>query len=441
VSGYKELLLNKIASGSIHIGVVGMGYVGLPLALTFVECSKTRVIGFDVDQDKVDALAAGKSYILHLGAQRVGDAIASSLFEATTDFDRLSEPDVLIIAVPTPLTPQREPDMRYIVQTGKAISARLRNGQLVVLESTTYPGTTEDLLKDILESSGLKCGRDFLLAFSPEREDPGNQRFNTATIPKIVGGVDDASTEVAAALYSLALDKIVRVSSSRAAEATKLTENIFRAVNIALVNELKVVFDRMSIDIWEVLDAAATKPFGFMKFTPGPGLGGHCIPLDPFYLTWKAREFGLSTRFIELAGEVNVSMPHYVIGKLQAALNDQQKAVRGSKILVLGLAYKKDIDDPRESPSFELIELLLHLGATVSYHDPHIPIAPAMRSWPNLPAMTSKPLTVELVREVDAILISTDHSAVDYGMIAANARLIVDSRGVYREPRSNVVKA
>jgi UDP-N-acetyl-D-glucosamine dehydrogenase len=441
LSEHKERLTQKIASRSIHIGVIGMGYVGLPLALTFVERGKSKVTGFDVDQRKVEALAAGKSYILHLGAERVADANQSGLFAVTADFDRLSEPDVLIIAVPTPLTPQREPDMRYIIQTGKAICTRLRAGQLIVLESTTYPGTTEELLKDILETSGLKCGRDFLLAFSPEREDPGNRRFNTATIPKIVGGVDEASTDVASKLYTLALDKVVPVSTSRAAEATKLTENIFRAVNIALVNELKVVFDRMGIDIWEVLDAAATKPFGFMKFSPGPGLGGHCIPLDPFYLTWKAREFGLSTRFIELAGEVNVSMPQYVIGKLQAALNDQQKSVKGSKVLVLGLAYKKDIDDPRESPSFELIELLLRLGATVSYHDPHIPVAPSMRTWPNLPPLKSEPLTAELLGNVDAVLISTDHSAVDYQMVATNARLIVDSRGVYREPLANVVKA
>jgi UDP-N-acetyl-D-glucosamine dehydrogenase len=378
---------------------------------------------------------------MHLGGQRVRNAIASKLFESSADFDQLSEPDVLIIAVPTPLTPQREPDMRYIVQTAKAISGRLRRGQLVILESTTYPGTTDELLRDILETTGLRCGVDFLLAFSPEREDPGNRSYNTATIPKIVGGVNDASTQAAAAVYSLALDKVVTVSSARAAEATKLTENIFRAVNIALVNELKVVFDRMDIDIWEVLDAAATKPFGFMKFTPGPGLGGHCIPLDPFYLTWKAREYGLSTRFIELAGEVNVSMPHYVIAKLQSALNERSKSVKGSRVLVLGLAYKKDIDDPRESPSFELIEMLLRMGATVNYHDPHIPVAPRMRSWPELPAMKSEQLSADLLKTVDAVLISTDHSSVDYEMLASNAQLIIDTRGVYRNRLPNVVKA
>jgi UDP-N-acetyl-D-glucosamine dehydrogenase len=327
------------------------------------------------------------------------------------------------------------------VQTAQAIRDRLRQGQLVVLESTTYPGTTDELLKNILEQSGLKCGQDFLLAFSPEREDPGNQHFNTASIPKVVGGVDNDAAEVAVAIYEMAFEQVVRVKSARVAEATKLTENIFRSVNVALVNELKTVFDRMNIDIWEVLDAAATKPFGFMKFSPGPGLGGHCIPLDPFYLAWKAREFGIITRLVELAGEVNLSMPKYVIDKLQASLNDRAKALRGSRILVLGLAYKKDIDDTRESPSFALISLLLDRGAIVSYHDPHIAVAPPMRSWPKMPPMRSVALTAEYVQLVDAILIATDHSGVDYEMIVSNAQLIVDSRGVYREPRDNVVKA
>lgn len=378
---------------------------------------------------------------MHLGADRIGAALETALFAATEDFDRLKEVDIIVIAVPTPLTPQREPDMRYVAQTTETIRKRLQPGQLVILESTTYPGTTDELLQQELETSGLKCGVDFFLAFSPEREDPGNRQFNTASIPKIVGGLDEAATRIASAMYGLALERVVGVSSARAAEATKLTENIFRAVNIALVNELKIVFDRMNIDIWEVLDAAATKPFGFMKFAPGPGLGGHCIPLDPFYLTWKAREYGVATRFIELAGEVNISMPRYVIGKLQTALNDQRKAVNGSRILVMGLAYKKDIDDPRESPSFELIELLMQLGANVSYHDPHIPVAPKMRSWSDLPPMSSVVLTPELVGEMDAVLISTDHSAVDYEMLAKSAQLIVDTRGVYRTPRANVVKA
>lgn len=441
MANYRQVLLERIASKVIHVGVIGMGYVGLPLALTLVERGGVKVTGFDVNPVKVAALNRGESYIMHLGSQRVALASQSELFSATCDFSQLSVPDVLVIAVPTPLTPQREPDMRYVVGTADAIRQQLRAGQLVILESTTYPGTTDELLKDILETTGLKCGSDFLLAFSPEREDPGNRQFNTATIPKIVGGIDQDASEVAAALYGLALERVVKVSSARAAEATKLTENIFRAVNIALVNELKIVFDRMNVDIWEVLDAAATKPFGFMKFTPGPGLGGHCIPLDPFYLTWKAREYGLSTRFIELAGEINVSMPHYVIEKLQTALNSRSKPIRGSRVLVIGLAYKKDIDDPRESPSFELIQLLLQNGAVVSYHDPHIPVAPRMRSWPNLPTMTSVNLSEDLVTSMDVVLVATDHSAIDYAMLARAAPLIVDARGVYREPRANVVKA
>jgi UDP-N-acetyl-D-glucosamine dehydrogenase len=353
----------------------------------------------------------------------------------------LKEPDVLLVAVPTPLTPQREPDMKYVVSTTEQIQKRLRLGQLVVLESTTYPGTTDELVRGILDGSGLEMGRDYFLAFSPEREDPGNKQFNTKTIPKVVGGVEPDSGQLAARLYELAIDAVVQLSSARAAEATKLTENIFRAVNIALVNELKIVYDQMGIDVWEVLDAAGTKPFGFMKFTPGPGLGGHCIPLDPFYLTWKAREFGVATRFIELAGEVNRAMPRYVVDKLQLALNERGLALKGAKVLVLGLAYKKDIDDPRESPSFELIELLINRGADVSYHDPHIPVAPKMRSWPQLPAMQSIGLNQDTLESADAVLISTDHSAVDYELVAKHARLVVDTRGVYRASRNHVIKA
>ncbi len=436
-----EELLTKIDQGTLHVGVVGMGYVGLPLALTFVERGRLRVTGFDVDPAKVQALSAGQSYIMYIGAERVAKARATGLFEATSDMDRLKEPDVLLIAVPTPLTPQRVPDMKYVVSTTEEIRKRLRPGQLVVLESTTYPGTTDELMREILERTGLVQGKDFWLAFSPEREDPGNRQFNTATIPKIVGGMDEHSTKVAALLYSKAVDKVVPVSSTRVAEAAKLTENIFRSVNIALVNELKVIYDQMGIDVWEVLDAAATKPFGFMKFTPGPGLGGHCIPLDPFYLAWKAREYGLTTRFVELAGEVNIGMPDYVVSKLQAGLNERGKSVRGAKVLVLGIAYKKDIDDPRESPSFDLLSKLLKLGADVSYHDPHIPVAPRMRSWPNLPPFRSVTLTPELLRASDVVLIATDHSAVDYSLVAANAPLIVDTRGVYRGVHPNVVKA
>ena len=436
----KDELLASIRAGKAIVGVIGLGYVGLPLALRFIE-KGFSVMGFDVDPTKVAMLREGRSYIMHMNPERVTEAVATGRFEATTDFGELSKPDALLIAVPTPLTRQREPNMTYVVETAEQVKERLRPGQLVVLESTTYPGTTDELVRGILEKSGLECGRDFYLAFSPEREDPGNKDYHTATIPKVVGGVDPASTELAKALYEQAIDTVVVVSSARAAEATKLTENIFRAVNIALVNELKVVYDRMGIDVWDVLDAASTKPFGFMRFSPGPGLGGHCIPLDPFYLTWKAREYGVATKFIELAGEVNVSMPQYVIDKLQNALNERERALKGSRVLVLGIAYKKDIDDPRESPSFELIELLLQRGARVDYHDPHIPKMPKMRSWPDLPPMESTPLDVAAVAGYDAVLISTDHAAVDYAMLAEHAPLIVDTRGVYREPRPNVVKA
>lgn len=433
-------LLDAIKNKKALIGIIGLGYVGLPLALTFLERG-FRVSGFDVDQKKIDELQAGRCYIKHIDTKRVEAASKSDKLRVSADFAGLGEPDVLIIAVPTPLTPQREPDMSYVVGTSEKIKARLRRGQLVILESTTYPGTTDELVKGILEQSGLKFGHDFWLAFSPEREDPGNKHFETATIPKVVGGVDEASGDLAVAVYDQAISKTVRVSSARAAEATKLTENIFRAVNIALVNELKVVYDKMGIDIWEVLDAASTKPFGFTRFNPGPGWGGHCIPLDPFYLAWKAREYGKSTKFIELAGEVNVEMPRYVVEKLQLALNDRGRAVKGAKVLVLGLAYKKDIDDPRESPAFELIELLGHLGAEIGYHDPHVPRAPRMRSWPNLPQMESLPLTAENIAKHDAVMVVTDHTAVDYELVAKHAKLIVDTRGVYRTPRENLVKA
>jgi UDP-N-acetyl-D-glucosamine dehydrogenase len=433
-------LRRRIDDRTAVVGVIGLGYVGLPLALTFAE-RQFRVLGFDVDASKVEALADGKMYIKHLDGRRVATAMASDLFRATGDFERLGEPDILLICVPTPLTPQREPDMSYVVGTTRRIRDHLRAGQLIVLESTTYPGTTEELVRGILEESGLECGSDFYLAFSPEREDPGNKAFATQTIPKVVGGVGATAGDLAQALYDKVIARTIRVSSCRAAEATKLTENIFRAVNIALVNELKVIYDRMGIDIWEVLDAASTKPFGFMRFNPGPGWGGHCIPLDPFYLAWKAREFGLSPKFIELAGEINVQMPRYVVAKLQAALNERGRAVKGSRVLVLGLAYKKDIDDPRESPAFEIIEQILRLGARVAYHDPHVPRAPRMRTWPDLPEMESQPLAPELLAEQDAVVIVTDHSAVDYELVARSVPLIVDTRGVYRAPRSNVIKA
>lgn len=436
----KAQLLARIQGREALIGIIGLGYVGLPLGLAFAE-KGFKVLGFDVDPRKVSSLERGESYIKHLDAARVAAAAKAGTLQATTDFARLAEPDAILICVPTPLTPQREPDMSYVVDTTRAVKERLRKGQLVILESTTYPGTTDELVRGILEKTGLVAGRDFYLAFSPEREDPGNPTYKTANIPKVVGGYDQDSGDLAEALYQQAISSTVRVSSARAAEAAKLTENIFRAVNIALVNELKIVYDAMGIDVWEVLDAASTKPFGFMRFNPGPGWGGHCIPLDPFYLAWKAREFGRSTRFIELAGEVNVEMPHYVVQKLMLALNERGRAVKGSKVLILGLAYKKDIDDPRESPAFELIDLIRKFGASISYHDPHVPRAPKMRGWPHLPEMTSEALTPELLAAQDAVVIVTDHSAVDYALVAAHAPLVVDTRGIYREPRSNVVKA
>jgi UDP-N-acetyl-D-glucosamine dehydrogenase len=430
----------RIEDRTALVGIIGLGYVGLPLALTLAE-QRFHVLGFDVDAKKVEALGGADAYIKHLDWGRVETASRSGRLRATIDFQRLNEPDVLLICVPTPLTPQREPDMSYVVGTARLIAARLRPGQLVILESTTYPGTTEELVRGILEGTGLACGQDFFLAFSPEREDPGNEKYGTATIPKVVGGVEPISGDLAQALYDRIISATVRVSNARTAEATKLVENIFRAVNIALVNELKIVFDRMDIDVWEVLDAAATKPFGFMRFNPGPGWGGHCIPLDPFYLTWKAREYGVTPKFIELAGEVNEQMPHYVVEKLQLALNDRRKAVKDSKILVLGLAYKKNIDDARESPAFVIIDSLLQRGAAVSYHDPHVPQAPSVRSWPNLPPMTSVTLEPKTLEAFDAVLIVTDHSAVDYAMVARHAPLVIDTRGVYRDSLPNVVKA
>jgi len=437
---YADKLRARIDADQALVGVIGLGYVGLPLALAFVERG-IHVIGFDVDRVKVEKLSRGEGYIKHLDGGRVAAAARTGRLHATTDFSRLCEPDAILICVPTPLTPQREPDMTYVNRSAEQVKATLRPGQLVILESTTYPGTTDELLKRILEETGLRCGTDFFLAFSPEREDPGNKDYGTTTTPKVVGGVDGVSGDLAQALYDRIIVRSVRVSSARAAEATKLTENIFRAVNIALVNELKIIYDRMGIDVWEVLDAAATKPFGFMRFNPGPGWGGHCIPLDPFYLSWKAREYGVGPRFIELAGDVNVEMPHYVIGKLQGALNERGKAVKNSRVMVLGLAYKKDIDDPRESPAFEILELLLRLGARVSYHDPHIAEAPRMRSWPDLPPLRSQPLSEDILSQQDAVIVITDHAAVDYDMVLRRAPLVVDTRGIFRKPHPAVVKA
>jgi len=435
-----QQLMDKIENRQATVGILGLGYVGLPLALAFSKAG-FPVLGFDVDNSKVDQLNRGESYISHIAAAAVAEASGGEKMSATTEFSRLGEPDVLVICVPTPLTSQREPDMTYVVGTAEAIAKALRPGQLVALESTTYPGTTEELLREILETSGLTGGEDFFLAYSPEREDPGNPDFATTTIPKVVGGVDDTSTDLAVALYSSVVVETVRVSSARTAEAAKLLENIFRAVNIALVNELKVVYDEMDIDIWEVLDAAATKPFGFMRFNPGPGWGGHCIPIDPFYLSWKARQYGIATRFIELAGEVNIRMPQRVVEKLQEALNGHGKPVKGSKVLVLGLAYKKDVADPRESPAFEILSQLFELGAEISYHDPHIPQAPSMRSWKHLGALESKPLTEEMLGSQDAVILVTDHSDVDYEFVLEHAPLLIDTRGVHRQPNPKVVRA
>lgn len=437
---HERHLESTIRDGSVRIGVVGLGYVGLPLALAFVE-KGFGVLGFDVDPKKIEAIEAGRDYIRHIGDGRVARARATLRLNATTDFGRLGEPDVLVVCVPTPLNPHREPDMSYVVGTAEAIARTLRPGQLVVLESTTYPGTTDELVRGILDRRGLALGVDYFLAYSPEREDPGNRSFRTTSIPKLVGGVDPRSGDLAEALYARVIEQVVRVRDARVAEAAKLTENVFRAINIALVNELKIVYDRMGIDVWEVLDAAATKPFGFMRFNPGPGWGGHCIPLDPFYLSWKARAHGATARFIELAGEINVLMPEYVLGKLTLGLNDQHKSVRGAKVLLLGLAYKRDIDDPRESPAFEILEKLLQLGAEVSYHDPHIPVAPSMRHWPDLPELRSIALDEDTVAKQDAVLLVTDHANVDYELVRSHARLLVDTRGVYRAPFPALVKA
>jgi UDP-N-acetyl-D-glucosamine dehydrogenase len=392
-------------------------------------------MGFDVDASKVASLAAGRSYIEHIPSSTVRQMVASGRFVATTDFRKLARPDCILICVPTPLTKMREPDMRYIEATANAIAKTLRPGQLVILESTTYPGTTREVVLPILQQTGLKVGRDFLLAFSPEREDPGRKDYTTKTIPKVVGGYDKASLEAAVACYRIAIDKVVPVSSCEAAEAAKILENTYRCVNIALVNELKVLFDRMGIDVWEVIRAAATKPFGFTPFYPGPGLGGHCIPIDPFYLSWKARQYGLTTRFIELAGEVNVAMPRYVIAKLMDALNDRGKALKGARVLVLGLAYKKDIDDVRESPSLELIELLREKGASVDYNDPHVPRTHKMREHDL--KMISKKISARMLAGYDVVLVSTDHSSYDYQVIADHAKLVIDTRGAMRGVKGN----
>lgn len=430
-------LVSKLESRTAVIGIIGLGYVGLPLLLRFVE-SGYAVIGFDIDAEKVVKLERGKSYIKHISSQSVEKAWDKG-FQVTTDFSRAAEADALIICVPTPLNAYREPDLSFVLNTTEALLPYMRVGQILALESTTYPGTTDEELKPRIESRGFKVGVDVFLVFSPEREDPGNAHFDTRTIPKICGGTTPACLKAGLALYGQAIDRVVPVSSTRTAELTKLLENIHRAVNIGLVNEMKIIADKMNIDIHEVINAAATKPFGFTAYYPGPGLGGHCIPIDPFYLTWKARQYGLHTRFIELAGVINSEMPHWIMGKVTDALNDRARSIKGSTVLVLGIAYKKNVDDMRESPSVELMELLRAKGAIVSYSDPHVPRFPKMRE--HYFDLKSVRLTAESIAAFDLVLLATNHAAFDYDLIHANAKLIVDTRGVYLQPSPNVVKA
>lgn len=435
---HKEIV-EKINNKSAIVGVVGLGYVGLPLALEFA-LKEFKTIGFDIDDRKIPMLNSGKTYIKHISSDKVKEAVDSKKFEATSDFSRLTETDAIIICVPTPLNEHREPDMTFIENSGKVIAKYLRKGQFVSLESSTYPGTTEEILQPLFEDAPIiqgngnkkfEVGKDFYLAFSPEREDPNNPKYSTATIPKVVGGVTPACLEIALALYNQVIVKTIPVSSPKVAEATKLLENIYRSINIALVNELKIVFDRMNIDVWEVIDAASTKPFGFQAFYPGPGLGGHCIPIDPFYLTWKAREYDINTKFIELAGEINTLMPYYVVEKAGEVLNKHKKSLNGSKVLILGASYKKDIDDMRESPSLKLIEILRDKGAEVDYHDPYVPKLFKTRKYNY--DMHSIELNKENLSKYDLVLLSTDHSNFDYKFIADNAKLILDTRNAFRK--------
>lgn len=430
-------LKQKIEQKKAVIGVVGLGYVGLPLLIEFAN-EDVKTIGFDIDQSKVDTLSKGKSYIKHIASSRIEEIRKKQHAEFTSDFARTAEADVLLLALPTPLDEHREPDLSYIINTGHTLKKYLRIGQLVVLESSTWPGTTSEVLAPILEESGLEEGKDFFVAFSPEREDPNNPKYTIRNIPKVVGADDAFARECAVVLYSL-ITTPVAVSSTRVAESAKLLENIFRSVNIALVNEMKVILDRMGIDVWEVIEAASTKPFGYMPFYPGPGLGGHCIPIDPFYLTWKAREFEMPTRFIELAGEVNTNMPYWVVTKTMDVLNSHQKSVNGSKILILGVAYKKDIDDMRETPALRLIEILREKGAHLDYYDPYIPKLPATRKYQY--DMSSIELSADTIKSYDAIIVVTDHTDVDYKLIQDHAQVIIDSRNVYGGNGHNVIKA
>lgn len=429
--------ITKLNNKTATIGIVGLGYVGLPLMLRY-NAIGFKVIGIDINQSKVDDLNSGKSDIEHIPNASIAEAVKAG-FEATTDFARAKDCDALIMCVPTPLNKYREPDLSFVVNTTNSLKPHLRAGQVVSLESTTYPGTTEEEILPRVQESGLTVGEDIFLVYSPEREDPGNPDFETRTIPKVLGGHTPTCLEVGKALYQPAIDQIVPVSSTKAAEMTKLLENIHRAVNIGLVNEMKVVADRMGIDIFEVIDAAATKPFGFTPYYPGPGLGGHCIPIDPFYLTWKAREYGLHTRFIELSGELNKAMPGYVLGKLMDGLNNQGKALSRSNVLVLGISYKKNVDDMRESPSVEVMELIRDKGAAVAYSDPHVPVFPKMRA--HTFDLSSVKLTAESLASYDAVVLTTNHDGFDYELIKQHAKLIVDTRGVYREPAQHIIKA
>jgi UDP-N-acetyl-D-glucosamine dehydrogenase len=434
----KNKLLDKIHHAQAVIGVVGLGYVGLPLALRFLE-EGFSVVGFDIDPAKVDKLERGETYIEHIDPAPFTSAIKTKKFLATVEFSRIKDVDAIILCVPTPLNKNREPDLSYVTGSVAAIVPNMRPGQIISLESTTYPGTTEEHMLPPIQNAGYTVGVDSFVIYSPEREDPANPDFSTRTIPKVVGGATENCLTVGKALYEKIIDIIVPVSSTGAAEMVKILENTFRSVNIALVNELKVVADRMGLDIFEIIRAAATKPFGYTPFYPGPGLGGHCIPIDPFYLTWKAREYGINTRFIELAGEVNTAMPDFVIGKVVAALNNISRSVRGSKILVLGLAYKKNVDDVRESPSFVLLERLKALGAEVDYSDPHVPVTPSMRAHSIM--LTSVTLTPDVIQSYDCVLVATDHDKFDWDMVKENSRLVIDSRGIYPADSKKIYRA
>lgn len=429
--------IDRVDQRSAKIGILGLGYVGIPLALRFHEVG-LAVLGFDIDEERVDTLNAGQTPIKHIPAEEIA-AMCKAGFEATTDFARIDEVDAIIICVPTPLSEHREPDLSFVVATMEAVLPYMRAGQMLSLESTTWPGTTEEVLRPYVEAAGLSVGEEFFLVYSPEREDPGNPNFTTRTIPKVVGGTTAGCRAVGEALYSAVIDRVVPVSSTKAAELTKLLENIHRSVNIGLVNEMKMIGDRMGIDIYEVIDAASTKPFGFTAYYPGPGLGGHCIPIDPFYLTWKAREYGVSTRFIELAGEINRNMPEWVVSKVVEGLNEREKALKGSKVLALGIAYKRNVEDTRESPSVEVMELLRHRGATVHYSDPYARTFPKMREHSF--DLQSVELTPEALTEYDAVVLLTDHSDFDYDAILQHAKLVIDTRGKYREAHQSVVRA